>query len=51
MYMYGVTENETYLGLWEATKLGSLWRPFDIALWQGALCDAMSRDFHINCKM
>ena len=40
-----------YLGLWETTKLGSLCRPFDIPSRQGALCDAMSTDFHINCKM
>ena len=29
-----------------ARKLGSLWQPFGISLRQGALCDAMSRDFH-----
>ena len=53
MYVYGVQcmDSSGVFGLVGARKLGSLWQPLGIPSRQGALCDAMSRDFHINCKM
>lgn len=41
----------TVFGLVGAGKLGSLCRPFATPFRQGALCDAMSSDFHIYRKM